>query len=115
GGLSGFANALSNVDLSLIAKSITNAGTISSAGNLNLMGAGSNLLVQNSGGTLSAANNINISAPLAGSRNWLNVFGGRLLSSQLNLNAASGKLNVAVDQISGLVNATACGPNIGEF
>jgi hypothetical protein len=114
-GLPGFSDAAGNLGLTLNARTVKNAGTISSAGDLTLNGTGSNFLVQNSGGILSAAGNINITAARAGAHNWLNVLGSQILAPQLNLNAANGQLNAQVATVSGIVNATACGANIGSW
>src|SRR5207302_8810467 len=50
GGLSGFGNAIDDLSFSLRADRFTNAGTISSAGDLSLSAAGSSLTIDNRSG-----------------------------------------------------------------
>jgi adhesin HecA-like repeat protein len=60
GGLPGFSNAISNLSLTLASRRLLNAGTISSAGDLNLIGTSNSYVVRGLGGTFSAANAINV-------------------------------------------------------
>ncbi len=99
--------------MSITAPTVINSGSITStAGNVNLSGGGGNLAVTGTGGTIQAAHgNINLDAS-AGNSN-INVSGGNWLSQNLNFNAGTGgSVNADVDQVSGVVNATACNAHI---
>jgi hypothetical protein len=123
GGLNGASSSLN------AATSLTNNGSISSTGNLNITapvvnnnfssgsGAGAapaptitaqhnvNLNTQsiNNEGSISAlSGNINIASKNAD----LNLAGGNYLSKQLNLDAGTGNITVNVDEVTGVVNAS---------
>ena len=116
GGLTGFSNATTNLSLSLlIADKIINAGTISSAGDLNLIASKGSLFINSTGGTLSAVNNINILSPNAGKNDVVALAGGNLISSELNVDVARGTINLFANQITGLVNVTACNAHVGSM
>src|SRR5262249_26250503 len=127
GGLPGVVSPVSSLSLSLSAiKSIVNAGTITSAGNVNLSSAqgkisnsgliasvngnvnlstgqsGSNLTVANSGGTIQALNGyINVrDAGFQGTANTT-LAGGDWLSQQLNINGGCGRASLDVGNITG--------------
>ncbi len=111
----------SDVDLNLQGdKSITNYGTITSAGNLTLTSASitnrgsvssakdvslnaapdaASLSVDNAGGTISAANNINVNTNDLNA----NLSGGDYLSQNLNLNAGAGTIDANVGNVTGNV------------
>lgn len=111
-GLAGFPSAISNLSLSLSAHDFLNAGTISSAGDLTLASPGRSLAINNSGGTLSATGSINLTDAATACSDQLNVYGGNLLSQQVNVNAGKGALNLYVDQLTGLLNVTAGSSNV---
>ncbi len=98
----------SGSDLSVSAPTISNSGLLSSTGgNVNLSGGGGggNLTVNGAGGTVHAANNIHIDT--SASYGNLTASGGNWQSQNLNLNAGTGTINANVDQVTGVVNATA--------
>ena len=129
----GHASLDTNLSLSLDAvNNITNAGSITSSGNVNLVsGSGNitnngliastngsiniataqpttNLNITSNGGTFQALNGaINLrDASYNGAAN-INVTGGNLLSQQLNINAGSGAAAINVGQLTGTVNTYA--------
>lgn len=127
GGLTGVGNVASGVNLNLVAvNQIMNAGQITSAGNLSMtaqslvnsgliqstagnvsaFGTGSNFVVNNIGGTISALNgNVNM-ATLIGQAN-LSLLGGLTQAQEINFKAAQGKIDIAADVLEGLVNVKA--------
>jgi adhesin HecA-like repeat protein len=100
-------NAVPKFDLNLVALgSIVNAGTISSSGSLRLTaGAG---VIDNRGGTISAADGINVNAAKdAAYGSTISVLGGNWYSPTLNINAPTSAVNARVGEVSGVVNASA--------
>jgi len=112
--LNQFQNAgaiTSSGNLSVSSNNITNSGLLSSLnGNVTLGGApgpqAQDMWVNNTGGTISAANGaINVrDAAYSGVANTY-VYGGNLLSQQVNLNAGAGTTNVDVDQLTGVLSS----------
>ncbi len=105
-----FANSgkvTSGGDLSISAPTLNNSGLLSSTGgNVNLSGGGGNLTVNAAGGTVKASNgNINLDTSSANGN--ITASGGNWISQNLNFNAGSGSVTADVDQVSGIVNATA--------
>ena len=109
----GFSNAINNLSLSLTANSITNAGTISSAGHLLLNASGAGININNTGGTLQAADYININAAGAKASDLTMIVGGNLLAPTVNVNVANGTLNMDVNQMTGILNVTAFNAHVG--
>lgn len=96
-------------DLNTNAAHVRNAGTLSSAsGNVNLNGssdASVALVVNNAGGTISANSGaINVRDTAYTGTGDSTVTGGDLFSSALNLNAGGGLTEVAVNELTGVVN-----------
>jgi len=110
------------------ATSLTNNGSISSAGNLTItapvinnnpdagsaasitaandinINSATSILFNGTGGTLQAGNNINFNAA-----NDITASGGNLLSQEVNFNAgAHGTVEVSVADLTGVANANAC-------
>jgi len=103
-------------DLELSAgRLITNQGTASSAnGSITLSNpTDANLVVNNQPGTLSATNGaINVrAADYSGTADSI-VYGGNLLSQDLNVNAGQGIANVRVNELTGLVNSTGAAAHV---
>ncbi|MDZ4835280.1 MAG: hypothetical protein SGJ27_16000 [Candidatus Melainabacteria bacterium] len=99
----------SSGDLELSAgRSIANSGTISSQANVNLAGnLDTDLFVNNTGGTISALNGaINVRSSEYDGTGNTTVYGGDLLSRELNLFTGLGTSDVFVNQLSGVVNAS---------
>ncbi len=95
-------------DVSLQSSTISNGGLIAATtGNINLSAPGAqNMTLTNTGGTLNAANAINVrDGSYTGAGNTT-ITGGNLLSQQLNLNAGTGTVNVDVDNLTGTVSST---------
>lgn len=95
-------------DLNVVSATVNNRGSMSSEANLNLNGAsGFNLVVDNNGGTLSAANGaINVRDKAYAESFNSRVVGGDLFSKELNLNSGLGTADVAVKALTGTVNQT---------
>lgn len=126
GGLSGYAGAIHNLSLNLVANgSLVNHGVISSANTLTITTSGT---IENSG-LLQAANDINLRSIGTGSLSFINtggnvvsdhgainigssstlavdVHGGNFLSRELNVQAKD-VANVNIGQVTGVVNMTA--------
>jgi len=97
--------AMGNVNLA--STSIVNAGTIASiTGSINIASQmTSSLLVQNTGGTLQAlAGAINVGQRSVVDKINVSVFGGDLLSRELNMFAGSGVAMLNAGEVTGLVN-----------
>lgn len=125
----GISNALALLDLNLNAtKSLVNSGVISSSGSLSLQSASGNivnsgfirsttgdinifapsdLLINNAGGVMSAANAINIRASGYAGSNLTSIMGGDWLSKQVNIAGGSGDVEVNVGQLTGSLNTVA--------
>lgn len=103
GGLSGYSNLVSNLNLSLVATNIiANAGTISSAADLNIMAPQViNALPQGVAGpapVMSALNNLNIISA--------NIANSGVMSSLNNINIASQLANnILVNNVGGVLSA----------
>lgn len=99
----------SSGDLLLSAgRSINNSGSFNSSANITLDGnSDSNLLVNNTGGTITALSGaINVrSAEYNGTGNT-NASGGDLFSRELNLFSGQGTTDVAVNEVTGVVNSS---------
>ena len=105
GGIPGVGNnVVKNLSFSILANSVSNAGTISSAGDLSLTAATKNLSIDNRGGVLSAANNIMLNSAHDGN---ISVLGGNLLSQQLNVNAGNGAFGMNAGLVTGRLNTIA--------
>ncbi|MBX9772176.1 MAG: hypothetical protein K2X29_12440, partial [Candidatus Obscuribacterales bacterium] len=106
------STATSDLSLTLMAtQSIINRGTISSAANLNLVGSGSNFVIDSVGGTMTAANAINITG--AGTANSvLNVLGGNWFSPVMNINSGLGNAIANLNQVTSVVNIHGCNAHV---
>lgn len=107
GQLNNAGRVISNGDLSINASNVTNRGVMSSnSANVNLSSL-SDLAVNNHRGVISAVNGaINVrNASYTGPHNSY-INGGDLISRELNLNSGEGSSNVAVDQLTGVINGT---------
>lgn len=131
GGLSGFSQAVPNVSLNLsAANDIVNFGTISSAANLSMRSGGTfvnhgliasqsgnvtfstidpgaNLIIDNTGGRVEAAQSINIREAGYGGIGATRLVGGDWLSSQLNINGGAGAADVNIGIVSGQIYTSA--------
>ena len=106
GELTNLGSITSNGNLTLSSSNITNAGSINSAKNVTLdAGSTSDLNVSNAGGTISAADSINVRAADYAGTNATNLSGGNWLSSDLNLNAGAGTVTANVNTVTGNVNS----------
>lgn len=95
--------------VNIAAPNVTNTGSVvANMGNLNLdSSVASALNVVNTGGTLSALNGaINLRPASFKGAYDTNVFGGDLLSEDLNINAGRGTANVGVNELTGEVHST---------
>lgn len=102
---SGIVNAKGDVNIT--SASVNNRGSIATGANLNLNGAsGFALTVNNSGGTLTAGNAINVRDNSYADAFNSTISGGDLFSKQLNLNSGLGTVDVAVNALTGTVNQT---------
>ncbi len=97
----------SNNDLTINSSNVTNRGVISSnLANVNLASSG-DIVVNNNRGTISAVNGaINVRDAAYTGLNNSYVNGGDLVSKELNLNSGVGTANVAVNQLTGVINGT---------
>ena len=97
----------SNNDLTINSSNVTNRGVISSnLANVNLASTG-DIAVNNNRGTISAVNgaiNVRDAAYTGANNSYVN--GGDLVSKELNLNSGLGTANVAVNQLTGVINGT---------
>jgi len=106
--LSNSGDVSSKDDLNLNAPNVVNAGSMSSLkGNINIDGpADAELLVNGSGGSFTAARDINVrAADYVGTSNT-NVTGGDFFSNNLNLHTGGGVMQVHVDELTGTVTQT---------
>ena len=102
---SGIVNAKGDVNIT--SASVNNRGSIATGANLNLNGeSGFALTVNNSGGTLTAGNAINVRDNSYADAFNSTISGGDLFSKQLNLNSGLGTVDVAVNALTGTVNQT---------
>jgi hypothetical protein len=109
-GFAGFANASTNLSLMLgVSRTLINAGTISSAGDLSLVGNSKNFVINNASGVLSAVNSINLSSAPGTADSFVTLNGGNLLSQQFNVNAGEGTVNVLANQMTGQLNVLSAG------
>ena len=97
-------------DLNIASQKLENSGSIESTSNNVTINSGvldSALMIDNRKGTVSALNgDINIrSMSYQGASDSI-VYGGDLISKNLNMNAGQGTSNVDVDTITGIINQT---------
>jgi hypothetical protein len=86
---------------------VSNSGTVrSAAGDVNFTSSEA-LTLNNTGGTVQAAGNINFRDGSYAGGNPIAITGGNLLSQQLNLNAGTGVVQVSGANVSGVVNTNA--------
>ncbi|MBU6453256.1 MAG: hypothetical protein KGS72_15850, partial [Cyanobacteria bacterium REEB67] len=97
------ASILAGGNVNINTAALTNSGTIASTNaNVNVASTGA-LSVNGAGGTMQALNgNVNFTANNAD----INVLNGNVYSQQVNLLAGSGNINAAMDNVTGVVNAT---------
>ncbi|MBX3149884.1 S-layer family protein [Candidatus Obscuribacterales bacterium] len=101
GQLTNLGNITSNGSLTLTSSNVTNRGSISSAKDVNLNSPTGAMNVDSTGGSISAANNINVDVNANST-----LAGGNYLSQNLNLNAGAGTITANLDNVSGTVNGT---------
>lgn len=103
----GSISASGDLDLSA-GRSINNSGLISSNANITLNGnADADLVVNNTGGMFSAQNGaINLRAADFNGAGNTTVYGGDLISRELNLFTGLGTTDVFVNQLTGVVNSS---------
>jgi len=101
-----FGTIESSGDLTLDSASVRNGGSISAqSGNVNFDSA-SALEINNNGGTISALNAINLRTPdYTGTFNT-NLYGGDLLSREVNMNSGHGTADVNVNELTGAIGQT---------
>lgn len=131
GGLAGFSQAVPNLGLNLsAANGVVNLGTISSAANLSMAFGGSfvnrgliasqsgdvtfstidpgaNLVIDNTGGRIEAAQSINVRQAGYVGNGAIKLTGSDWISNQLNLNGGAGAVDVNVGVVSGQINTAA--------
>lgn len=96
-------------NLNLNANNIVNSGLMSAlGGNLNVNGfTNGTINFDNRGGTLSALNGaINVRDALFSGNADFNLRGGNLLSQEFNVFSGEGKVNINVNELTGMVNIT---------
>lgn len=89
-----FANAISNLNLKLVAaQALTNTGTISSAADLNIVSA----VVDSSGGKIEATHGgITFGDGTTGRGEWIKITGGDLVAANgVHINAGEGNISAA--------------------
>lgn len=112
-GSSGLMSA--NKDVNAVTNNLTNAGTIQAGNNINVTAQTvQNMIVNNAGGLLSAANAINFNNSPATKELQTSIVGGSLLSNEVNIDAGAGNGFLNVDNLSGLLNATAGSGKFGS-
>ncbi len=102
-------------ELSILAPKVTNTGTLASAqGNVTLdTPIPAALKFNNNSGTISALNGaINIREAGYAASFDTQVYGGDLLSKELNVNAGGGMSDVFVNKLTGTVNSTGTGAHV---
>ncbi|MBX3137903.1 S-layer family protein [Candidatus Obscuribacterales bacterium] len=104
---SGLISASGNLEITA-GRAINNTGSIISDQNITLSGtADSDLSVANAGGTILAQNGaINIRSEVYSGTGNTTVYGGDLISRELNLFTGMGTTDVFVNQLTGVVNST---------
>jgi hypothetical protein len=107
--LTNAGNVTSSGNINLQAPHIINSGLISTAtGNVTLGTSGDQaLVVNNTGGTISApAGAINVRDAAYAGISDTSVVGGDLLSQKLNLNSGGGTIDLSVNKLTGVLNST---------
>lgn len=99
--LTNYGSITSEGNLSITSASVTNRGTVSSAKDVNLSSPTGAMRVDGAGGTISAANNINVNVNADSI-----LAGGNYLSNNLNLNAGAGTISANLGNVTGVVNST---------
>ena len=106
-------NQLAGADISLVANSLSNSGTINSVQNLSV--SSPSTLSVSGNGIMQAGNNINFASGTDSNCNIVkdlasgnNIFvtGANLYSQQVNLNAGTGNINASLGQVTGAVNTS---------
>ena len=109
----GIHGAIPQFNLTLQAPNIVNAGTISSSGNVNLTAANNALVVDNTGGVISALKgSINVRDALYNGSASTTLVGGNWLSQQLNLFGGLGTIEANLNQVTGVVSTAG---NVAHF
>ena len=106
GALSQAGMVAQNINIVSGSGNIVNAGLMRALDTISIgsLLAGTNLILDNSNGTVQALNAINVRDVLFAGQSNVTMTGGDWLSSQLNINAGCGDLEVNVNSVSGLVN-----------
>ncbi len=114
--LAGSAGITASANVNLFSPTINNAALISSGtGNININASlpEQSILLNNINGTLRAAENINFRSNDYVGNGSVVVTGGNFDSKQLNFFSGKGNVDVAVDDVTGVVNVTACNAHVG--
>ena len=115
-GASPIMQAMQNVNLISGSGNFTNAGLIHAiGGNVNIaaMTASQSINLNNLLGTIKAHDAINFRDSGYSGAGDININGGNLLSSVLNLNSGKGTVDGIVRNVNGVVNITACNSHFG--
>ncbi len=121
GGLPGYANAISNLNLSLSAiNNIMNAGVISSAGTLSMTAGGTITNASNMAGisaVMQAMNNVNLNAASVVNSGLISSITGNInIASQLSGSAAAQALQALnVNNVGGIMQALNGNINVGSM
>jgi trimeric autotransporter adhesin len=104
-----------NINIMSGSGNIINSGLMSAnnAINISTTSAITDLIVNNTGGTLGALSSINVRDVLYSGAAKIDFTGGDLLSDELHLNAGSGAVSLEVEDLSGLVFVKAGAATIG--
>jgi adhesin HecA-like repeat protein len=103
-------------NIAMTTAALTNTGSIlATLGNVSVASPTSSLLVDSTGGTITAGGDIDFStiAAAAGTTGSLNLTGGTLAANDISFESPGGNINVAADSISGPVSVTGCSASVG--
>lgn len=101
-------------NLTLLAPAVMNSGTLhSDNGNVSLVGSNGSLSVTGSGNIEAPNGAINVSLLNHSSASLITLTGGNYLSPLLNIDAAEGSVQASLQNVTGLVNMTACSTTFG--
>ena len=105
-GINAGVATLAAQNINILTNNIINTGLIRATDSINFgtTSSLSNLIIDNTSGTISALNAINIRDNLFTGTGIVRLVGGDWLSSSLNLNAGKGDIYADIGNVSGLVN-----------
>lgn len=104
----GFIQAAGN--LNLITNNLVNSGVLSStAGNINMLSSVSgSIAVNNTNGVMSALKgDVNVRDASFSGKHDFALYGGDVLSNNLNIWSGTGKVNVGINEVTGAINVSA--------